>query len=145
MVKQIYTLKVECIGGMNWEESCIRVIEIEEDDTLYSLHLAIQKAVDFDNDHLFRFYAGRTWRNSRQSLTNNDSWDESPDDFDEITLNQVYPLENKKLYYQFDFGDDWIFEIRKKRDSKDADPKVKYPRLIESIGPNPVQYPPFEE
>jgi len=143
-MKRIYTLKAESISRMNWKESCTRVIEMEEDDSLYSLHLAIQKDVHFDNDHLFSFYVGRSWRNSIQSFTD-DSWKESPDNFAEITLNQVYPLENKKLYYQFDFGDNWIFEIRKKRGSKDADPKVKYPRLVESIGPNPEQYPVYDE
>ena len=33
--------------------------------TLYDLHLFIQKAVDFDNDHLFDFYAGRHERNRK--------------------------------------------------------------------------------
>lgn len=137
-MKQIYTLRVECLSV---EEECIRTIEIEEDDTLYSLHFAIQKAVDFDNDHLFDFYLGRTWRNSIQPITSNDAWEESIDDFADITINEVYPAKNKKLYYLFDFGDCWRFEIRKKRGTKDADKKVRYPRVVESIGPNPVQYP----
>jgi hypothetical protein len=64
----------------------------------------------------------------------------------EIPLNKVYPLpERMKLYYWFDFGDDWKFQITKDRKVKASESKVKYPRVIESIGPDPKQYPNFEE
>ena len=49
----IWTLKIECEWGRHLEEECIRMIEIEEESTLYDLHLLIQKLVKFDNDHLF--------------------------------------------------------------------------------------------
>jgi hypothetical protein len=32
-----------------------RTIEIEEDNTLYDLHLEIQRAFGWDNDHLYSF------------------------------------------------------------------------------------------
>lgn len=140
----IYTLGVECILGSHLTEQCIRVIEIAEDDSLFSLHEAIQDAVDFDRDHLFDFYAGRNMRNTKIIYSDWEHRDTMIGDYDSIKLNQVYPLKNLKLYYLFDFGDSWYFEIRKMRGKKEPIPGVKYPRLIESIGPNPLQYPPFE-
>ena len=56
----IITLKVECIWGLHLEEDCVRVIEIDFRASLNDLHDAIQDAVDFDDDHLFEFFAGRT-------------------------------------------------------------------------------------
>jgi hypothetical protein len=46
-----------------------------------------------------------------------------------------------KLYYHFDFGDDWYFEIRRSRAKpKEPTPRVQYPRVVEATGPNPRQY-----
>ncbi|MCP4134846.1 MAG: plasmid pRiA4b ORF-3 family protein [bacterium] len=129
----IYTLTIKCIFGIYLEEECIRVIEIEEDSPLFVLHHAIQEAIDFGKDHPYEFYAGSGYRNKQRSYT------------DDIPLNKVYPLNRLKLYYLFDFGDYWTFEIRKGRKIKEPEPGVEYPRLIESIGPDPEQYPYFEE
>jgi hypothetical protein len=59
-----------------------------------------------------------------------------------MTLEQVFPLEKRlKLYYHFDFGDDWYFEITKARNKpKEPASGVQYPRVIERVGPNPRQY-----
>ena len=62
-----------------------------------------------------------------------------------IYLKDIWPTGRKKLYYMFDFGDKWIFEVRKKRGSREAERGVKYPRLIKGVGANPEQYPRFEE
>lgn len=37
---------------------CIRVLRLNLSDTLYDVHMAIQNAFEFDNDHLFAFYIG---------------------------------------------------------------------------------------
>ena len=37
---------------------CVRVIRMNLDDSLYALHDAIQRAVSFDDDHLFSFTVG---------------------------------------------------------------------------------------
>ena len=61
-------------------------------------------------------------------------------------LNRVFPLpERLKLFYWFDFGDDWKFEIKKDRRTHPPAPKTKYPRVIRRVGPNPKQYPNWEE
>jgi hypothetical protein len=50
-----------------------------------------------------------------------------------------------KLYYLFDFGDNWIFQINKTRHKdKIEQAGVVYPRVIEAKWKNPKQYPDWE-
>lgn len=141
----IWTLRVECIAGSYLEEECVRTIEINSKSSLYDLHDAIQNAVDFDRDHLFEFFAGRTYR-SRTVVFDDDPGD-GFDTYSKLKLGRVYPLPKScKLYYLFDFGDSWYFEIRKSRKKPtEPQPGVKYPRVVEAIGPNPEQYPCWDE
>jgi hypothetical protein len=142
----IYTLTVECVFGTYLEEQCIRVIEIEDAASLYALHLAIQDAIDFGRDHPFEFYIANKWNGwKKQWLTEHEEWEEKENDFFRIKLQKIWPLGRKRLYYLFDFGDRWTFEVRKARGAKEPEPEVLYPRVIKSIGPNPEQYPNFEE
>lgn len=139
----IWTLTIECIVGMYQEHECVRVVEIDSEASLLDLHNAIQDAVDFDRDHLFEFFGGRNWRNHK--VVFGDSYDAENifDVYSSITLEEVYPLPKScKLFYHFDFGDDWFFKIRKSRKKpKEPENGVQYPRVVESVGPNPEQYP----
>ena len=78
-------------------------------------------------------------------LTEEEKWEDKEHDFFQILLKNIWPTGRKKLYYLFDFGDNWVFEIRKARGRKELEMGVKYPRLIKVIGPNPVQHLGFEE
>lgn len=125
-------------------------MEFDSGSSLCDVHLAIQKAINFDNDHLFEFYAGKHFRNRKIEFVDPPDLEtpfEFIDTFDEITLDQVYPLpKGLKLYYYFDFGDSWIFEIRKSRKKpREPEPGVQYPRIVEKIGENPEQYPRYDE
>lgn len=148
----IYTLTIECIRGAYLEEKCVRVLEIEKDASLYSLHHAIHEAVHFGFDHPHKFFissTGNPWgkisRPGNQENEDQDDWDDMDWDVDDLKLENIWPLGRKKLYYLFDYGDDWVFEIRKARGEKEADKNASYPRIIKSIGPNPKQYPNCEE
>ena len=50
-----------------------------------------------------------------------------------------------KLYYVFDFGDDWTFEIRKLRREPSVIRERKYPFLIGIEGEIPEQYPNMDD
>jgi hypothetical protein len=50
-----------------------------------------------------------------------------------------------KIYYLFDFGDSWLFQIKKSRKKLQNENGVKYPRVVKSAGVNPEQYPEYEE
>ena len=129
---EIYTLKISFPYDEN-ETPWSKTIEVKEDFSLRKLHRYIQKLVDFDDDHLYEFYVGRNPRNRAYSIP------------EETKLNEIYPLKGKKLYYLFDFGDNWLFEIKKSRKKKTEDKESNYPALIESSGINPDQYPEYEE
>jgi hypothetical protein len=126
----IWTLK---ISGYGWHAT----LEIESSATLHELHLAIQRAVQFDNDHLYTFYAARTER-ARDRIDYEDS-------LDTITLKRLFPLpDKKKLFYWFDFGDDWKFTIARTRLAPKApEAGVTYPRVITMSGEPPEQYPEY--
>ncbi|MFV9691694.1 MAG: IS1096 element passenger TnpR family protein, partial [Desulfobacteria bacterium] len=115
--------------------------------SLLDLHDTIQDVVDFDRDHPFEFFAGRNYRNRKLVFGNSFDWEENADTYAETTLEQVYPLPKScKLYYHFDFGDDWYFEIRKGRKKpREPEPGIRYPRIVESIGPAPQQYGSWED
>ena len=136
----IWTLRIECVSGAYLEAEWVRLVEVDSAATLLDLHDLIQDAARFDRDHLFEFYAGRNCRQRAVTFDNED--DEPGDSSGELTLERVFPLsKNMKLYYHFDFGDDWCFEIRKTRlKPQEPKPRVKYPRVIEAIGRNPRQY-----
>ena len=143
----IWELRIECIYGPYLEKEFIRTIEIDSKSSLLDLYDFIQDAVAFDRDHLFEFFVGRNHRNRTLVFGENFDWEESIDIYSETILEQVYPLPKScKLYYHFDFGDDWYFEIRKGR-KKPREPEkgIQYPRIVESIGPVPQQYDNWEE
>ena len=110
-----------------------KTIEVKEDFTLIQLHKYIQNLVEFDDDHLYNFYVEKNPRNLRNSVSK------------KLKLNEIYPLKGEKLYYLFDFGDSWLFQITKSRKRIIEDNTVAYPLLIESTGVNPEQYPEYED
>ena len=141
----ICTLIIKCVAGAYFENPFERTIEVPEDITLGELHDTIQELTGFDNDHMFTFFVARAARGKRTSLFEMDDWNEDSGRFYEIPLRDVFPLaKNMKLFYWFDFGDDWKFQIGKKGKSKPEDAGAKYPKVIAKTGPEPVQYPDYE-
>ncbi len=137
----IQTLDIKLTAGDS-ESGWKGEIEIDTGDTLEDLHFAIQKAVQFDNDHMYEFIIGRTVRNrNRQSLNDENGLVYSQ------TLGDLFPLPDKmSLYYHFDFGDDWYFKVVRSRKANHEPIKgVKYPRLTQETGEKPVQYPEYDE
>jgi hypothetical protein len=143
----ILTLTIKCVRGAYLKETITRVIEIDEEASLYDLHDSIQDAFDFGRDHPFDFFLANNSSQYavRKRLTGKEEWEDREPDFLETPLKNIWPTGRKKLYYLFDFGDKWVFEIRKARGVKEPERGVKYPRLIKAIGPNPEQYPKYEE
>ena len=139
-------LRVKCVRGMYWKEECVRVIAMDDSTSLLDLHEMIQDAVSFDQDHPFEFYVANSaspWA-EKAWVTLAEDWDEKVDAFEATHLKDIWPLGRKKLYYWFDFGDDWIFEIRKMRSAK-ADASLDTPQILERVGLDPEQYPSWGE
>ena len=141
----IWTLRVKL---PQIQSECVRVIEIKSTATFLELHEAIQDAVDFDNDHLFEFFIGRHPGNRAYTIGGEPNWDTfSPvRTYRNVRISGVWPLPTgMKLYYLFDFGDHWLFQINKTRHKdKLIQSGIVYPRVIEARGKNPEQYPDWE-
>ena len=134
----IWTLYVELNFGLYAEEPWRAALEVEASSTLEDLHNAIQAAVGFDNDHLYAFFTARTPTSSQRT------WLSDPEDDSglDAPLETIFPLEPRKtLYYEFDFGDRWLFKITRARTRPFAPtPGVTYPRVVRSSGNPPQQY-----
>lgn len=115
--------------------------EVEEDMPLADFHLAIQNAVNFDNDHLFEFFVARSEKSTNRTVFNDDI-----DNLDQ-TIGSLFPLpKGFRFFYLFDFGDWWLFRISKSRKKPRApEAGVSYPRVIKETGTKPVQYPDYED
>ncbi len=138
----IIALEIKLLGGANFDDDWKGTIEIEASDTLEDLHYAIQKAVQFDNDHMYRFYISRTPLSRKRIL-----FDDEEGNVLEQTVGDLFPIPDKmSLFYYFDFGDDWRFKISKSRKSVTGPLKnVTYPRLVAEVGKKPEQYADWDE
>jgi hypothetical protein len=128
------------VGGANLEEPFERTIEVSDEMTLGTLHDTIQELTGCDNDHLFTFFIARGPRGQRTSVVETDQREGEQDCLYEIPLREVFPLEqNMKLFYWFDFGDDWMFQIQQRRQPKPEDSGTEYPKVIRDLGPKHIQ------
>ncbi|HMM74598.1 MAG TPA: hypothetical protein PJ986_02740 [Gammaproteobacteria bacterium] len=137
---KVYTLKVKLTGRRATDREWIRVIEMLDGYTLYDVHCTIQEVINFDDDHMYEFYIGTRW-NKRVAEIGEGATPEDPGSYDDIALSTIFPLEKgQKLYYWFDFGHGWMFEITCTSVAGVLNKRARYPRVIAKSGRNPRQY-----
>ena len=127
----IITLKVKL--GTYWSAD----IEFIDLSTLEDVHEAIQRAVEFDNDHLYAFFVARSERAHNKTV-----YDDENGKVYATRIRDVFPLPAKHyLYYLFDYGDNWIFRISRMRSSPhEPIDGVDYPKVVSETGQKPAQY-----
>jgi hypothetical protein len=155
MAQPIFIFKVALAG----RKSIWRKIAMRGDDTLDDLHEMIFDAFDRDDEHLYSFYFPPPGRKMSLRLIMRDSVEyASP-----FTCQDTGPFSNPGLanaaktklaslklkpkqvfYYLFDYGDEWWHEITVEDVDAPAE-KGKYPRVVESRGKSPPQYPDLED
>jgi hypothetical protein len=121
-------------------KKCYRIIRCSPEHTFEDLHLAIQDAFEFDNDHLYSFFLdGRMY--SEYSV--NSPHSEKPPYTDETYLKDERLFNNQRILYLFDYGDEWEFSVvlAIKRDASEALEPHQNPQIIKSVGESPEQYP----
>ncbi len=134
MRDSLYIFKVSL--GKAW-----RRIAIPGKTTLEALSEAILEAFDFDNDHLHLFrYRNRfgVFEEVKHPYT-----EESPST-DEVRVGELPLRPGTMLEYLFDFGDNWLFEVRLEK-LEPANPKLRKPMVIDERGQAPPQYPNFDD
>lgn len=132
-------------AALEWFTPVWRDIEVGENQTLITLHKAIQYAFQWYDDHLYAFsMSGREWDRSSTmyseptSLRKAGEYDPNEKSAN-IKLSRLNLRVGQKIAYVYDFGDNLSLTIRVRRISK-ADPDVKYPRVIALRGYSPEQY-----
>jgi hypothetical protein len=107
----IWTLKVKLVFGLHAGGPWKATLEIESSATLEDLHVAVQSAIQFDDDHMYMFYVARTHR-----IRDRTAFEQEDGTLQNTTLAELFPLPpDRKLFYWFDFGDDWKFSIGRAR------------------------------
>jgi hypothetical protein len=137
----IYTIKISLPNfgdADNWES----VFEIAGENTLEDLHLLIQDLVEFDNDHMYEFFIAST-PSSRDRLSFNF---DNEGIFDSNIENFITQSQGKKMFYLFDYGDCWYFQVSKTRKKPfEAVKGTEYPNIVSQSQFKPEQYPDWDE
>lgn len=148
---KVHLVRVSCADGPWWDgEECVRFIEMAEGSNLYDLHVAIQSAVDFDEEGSFFFFLAENCdTEDREMIPATLPPDPEKADVDEDVYEDEKLLPNlpsagrRRLFYAFKSEDgDWFFDVTRTGVSSPAKPGEFYPLPVESlaIGPNPTQY-----
>lgn len=113
-----------------------RRVALSARDTLHDLHLIIQEAYRFDNDHLYRFYLHPR---SDSRGTYNHPWSEIPPFADEVEIGTLNLAPGRRFRYLFDFGDRWMFDIVLE-EIREGERLLGGPKMLEKKGMAPGQY-----
>lgn len=71
--------------------------------------------------------------------------DESAGDVRTTKLADLNLRKGQNFLYLFDYGDEWRFNVKVHAINEHGDPDAQYPRIVESVGTAPQQYPDWEE
>ena len=148
-----YTFKVNLKGSKRmW-----RTVVLRGDHTLTDLHEIIYEAFDRYDEHLYSFYFPK-------AVTSSGRFDFQPKEYTSpimlkerdpfsprrpinaatTTLDSLHLQVGQTFEYLFDFGDNWLHEI-KVVSKEPVQDKVKLPMIAERKGDSPPQYPEPEE
>lgn len=162
--------KVTYLGqlGVGWGEEVSRVIELKETQTLNDLHEAIQRSLGWTDPHLYSFFMdGKKWGDSDQEYVHPQlhkhlqgkrallyvdymwypgipetmwySGPRTPKSAD-AKIQTLGLRKGRRFLYLFDYGDQHHFKV-KVIGFGEVKKGEKYPKLLESIGKSPPQYP----
>jgi hypothetical protein len=128
-----------------------RDFEIPSARSLYQLASAIVDVYGFYFDHCFGFYntlKGYYFDSPvrYELFVDIGEADDKPGrppahSVEKTQIATAFPGVGDKMRFLFDYGDEWYFQLEViGRGQREV--KVRYPRLLKSVGKAPVQYPP---
>ncbi len=150
---QVYRLKIVLtrMGFNEIKEEVSRTIEVEENHTLYDLHLDIQRAFNWDNAHMFSFYTGGILFDREHEYSGNPSGEHivsgmgKPSKSAGTTqIRDLVLTKNSTILYLFDYGDELIHEITVEEVNDKNDEDMKLPNTVNASGTPPPQYDEFD-
>ncbi len=113
-----------------------RIVQIPSVLNFHELHIVIQLVVLWENSHLHEFKF-KEYRISELFEDSDDEWSDGVIDSRSVIVGNVL-TKGDKLTYDYDFGDNWIHEIKVEKEFPD-DPKIFYPRCIDGAMQSPPE------
>jgi hypothetical protein len=131
------------------DPSVHRDIEIDSGHSLRRLAEAITRAFDFDFDHAFGFYSGKTARTLMSAQPKYELFADMGEatearSVERTSVAEAFPKIGCAMTFLFDYGDEWLSRVEVLGLGTKA-PRARYPKLLAKVGPSPVQYPDPEE
>jgi hypothetical protein len=126
-----------------------RDVEISGDASLYKLAEVINNVFGFDFDHAFGFYDNRKnpYKSDEFYELFKDMGEDSAPGSQSVKKSKVadaFDRKGKSLMFLFDYGDEWMFEVKRTETRDQPAPKAFW-KLLKSVGDAPPQYPDYEE
>ena len=133
----IYQIKIDLIrmGFDEIEDEISRVIEINDKQTLYDLHMSIQNLFDRDNE-----YSANPLGEHIDSSYGKQSKSAAETELRDLDLPQDFTF-----WYLFDYGDELVHKVTVEKIREMKAEENGFPKLIEKKGNAPPQYGVFEE
>lgn len=122
---------------MRGEPGFSRDIEIAEDQNFEDLHLIVQRALGWDDDHLYSFFMGRRPHDPATEIGS--PWSDSARHTHQVTIGGEGLRPKQKFFYLFDYGDEHLFTLEVLKVNEKA-PKGTYPKVAARQGRAPGQY-----
>jgi hypothetical protein len=136
----LYTLSIDYVGAGYPGEKFQRVVEVPCDMPLSTLHGLVKQLTGFSDEKIHDFYVASSIRGKKLWFKRNGQWHSEGELSFTSSIDQVFLCKTKrKLYYSFEFGDNWIFEIGRKGDIVVPTADCDYPRVVHSRGMRPLQ------
>jgi hypothetical protein len=127
-----------------------RDIEIASSGSLHDLAQAILASFDFDLDHAFGFYSGKTRGTLLRAQPKYELFADMDDaetdalSVEQTTVATAFPKPRHRMTFLFDYGDEWLFQVTLTGAGQKA-PRTSYPKVLATQGASPEQYPDAEE
>ena len=141
-VEEIWRLKIRLVRGIGARGPWEATVDMRPSTNLLAVHRIIQNLVEFSDEHLFTFFIAASARARDRTLLEDERQNARLD----LLLEEIFPLaKGKKLFYWFDFGDNWHFSITRAANPKVAAKGLRYPQVIATHGETPKQYPGMDD
>lgn len=128
-------------------EPPLRIVDIRGSQTLDALHMAIFRAFDREEAHMYEFQMGGKKPMARKAVRYGillEDGYQGEKSAETTAITELNLTSGSVFFYWFDFGDDWWHEIRLLAINPPVQGKGRYPRIVEKKGESPPQYPDWE-
>ena len=122
------------------EPGVTRTLAVRSDETLAALHRLIQKAFDWQDDHLYSFWLDGGFWGARESEYTVPIELEEGAQSSEVALDVLALEPGQRIAYIFDYGDEWRVSLKLREIREEGEVGI-----LECKGEAPPQYPDYAD